>query len=232
PEPKIIFVGSGAGYGKVNVQNGRFKIYFVRGRLTSKLLGIPEEKAITDPAILVKSLYQTTDIKKRYKMSYMPHHLESEMNREGWQQVCADCGVNYIDPGSSVEQVLDEIRATDVLFTEAMHGAIIADAFRVPWVPMVTNEKILEFKWRDWMDGLGIAYEPRRIKRLYRGISNQIFPKLPKYIDYQLICRQFRATIQNAQPLLSTDSKSKDLHEKVYVQVEQLKKDYASGLLL
>ena len=231
PEPTKIIFGSGAGYGKVNVQNDRFKIYFVRGRLTSKLLGIPDEKAITDPAILVKGLYQKADTKKRYKTSYMPHHLESEMNREGWQQICADCGVNYIDPGNSVDQVLDDISATDVLFTEAMHGAIIADAFRVPWVPMVTNEKILEFKWRDWMDGLGIAYEPRRIKRLYKGISKQIFPKLPKYIDYQLICRQFKSTLKNAQPLLSSDSKSEALHEKVYLQIEQLKTDYAAGLL-
>ncbi len=57
-DPQKVIFGAGAGYGGVDIRKGQFRVYFVRGRLTAKLLEIPEEKAITDPAILVKSLYK------------------------------------------------------------------------------------------------------------------------------------------------------------------------------
>lgn len=229
--PKKIIFGSGSGYGNIDVKNERFQIYFVRGRLTAQLLAIPAEKAITDPAILVKYLYTPKHTEKHYKYSYMPHHLESEMNRQGWQQLCADCGLNYIDPGAPVEEVLAAITSTEILFTEAMHGAIVADALRIPWVPIKTNQKILEFKWKDWLEGLDIDYKPYPIHRYYRGISKQLWPKFPKYIDYQFISFQLRKTIKNAQPILSTDVKSEKLYERVLMQVEQLKKDYSLGVV-
>lgn len=228
---KVIF-GPGVGYGNIDIQNSRFKIYFVRGKLTAKCIGVSDEKAITDPAILVKGLYSKKDIKKRYKYSYMPHHLESEMNRQGWQQVCNDCGLNYIDPGNPVEQILEEITATEILLTEAMHGAIVADALRVPWVPIKTNQKILEFKWKDWLDGLNISYKPHYINRFYTGISRRIWPKFPKYIDYQLICFQIKRVIKKAKPRMSSDANCEELYEKVCIQIDQLKKDYSSDLLI
>lgn len=232
PSPKKIIFGSGAGYGNVDVNNDRFKIYFVRGRLTANLLGISTEKAITDPAILVRSLYTPKKVEKYYKYSYMPHHLESEMNSQGWQQLCADCGLNYINPGAPIEDILTEISASEILFTEAMHGAIVADALRIPWLPIKTNQKVLEFKWKDWMDGLGIDYSPFLVKRYFRGISKKVFPKLPKYIDYQSIRFQLRRTIKKAQPIMSADAKCEELYDKVCMQVDQLKNDYSAGHLV
>lgn len=230
--PRKIIFGSGAGYGNIDVKNDRFKVYFVRGRLTAKLLAISAEKAITDPAILVRTLYTPKNTEKKYKYAYMPHHLESEMNSQGWHQLCADCDLKYIDPGAPVKEVLETITATEVLFTEAMHGAIVADSLRVPWVPIKTNQKILEFKWKDWMDGLGVNYSPYLVKRYFRGISKQVLPKIPKYIDYQAIRFQLRRTIKMAQPIMSSDAKCDELHGKVCMQVEQLKQDYSAGRLV
>lgn len=41
-----------------------------------------------------------------------------------------------------------------------MHAAIIADAFRVPWVPMVTSPQINTFKWLDWTSTIEQRYTP------------------------------------------------------------------------
>jgi len=47
-----------------------------------------------------------------------------------------------------------------------MHGAIVADALRVPWLPVCCNDDILAFKWQDWLSTLKLPYEPSRITSL------------------------------------------------------------------
>jgi succinoglycan biosynthesis protein ExoV len=41
-----------------------------------------------------------------------------------------------------------------------MHGAIIADYFRTPWIPVKISRKILDFKWHDWCESIDVQYEP------------------------------------------------------------------------
>ncbi|MEM8612949.1 MAG: polysaccharide pyruvyl transferase family protein, partial [Cyanobacteria bacterium P01_H01_bin.105] len=55
---------------------------------------------------------------------------------------------------------------------EAMHGAIVADALRTAWIPIVTSPRILSFKWRDWCASIGVPYRPWRLLPL---------PEYPKY---------------------------------------------------
>ncbi|MCP6146191.1 polysaccharide pyruvyl transferase family protein, partial [Klebsiella pneumoniae] len=56
--------------------------------------------------------------------------------------------------------VLDKIRNAKLVLADAMHAAIIADAFRVPWVPMVTSPQINTFKWLDWTSTIEQRYTP------------------------------------------------------------------------
>jgi succinoglycan biosynthesis protein ExoV len=66
-----------------------------------------------------------------------------------------------------------------------MHAAIVADTFRIPWVPVVTNARINEFKWRDWTSSLDLEYAPERIPSIYgrshleRGIRERLGGLLP-----------------------------------------------------
>jgi len=52
---------------------------------------------------------------------------------------------------------------TGVLIAEAMHGAIVADALRVPWIPVRSSDSVLAFKWRDWCASLNLTYSPHAI---------------------------------------------------------------------
>jgi succinoglycan biosynthesis protein ExoV len=41
-----------------------------------------------------------------------------------------------------------------------MHAAIVADALRVPWIPVVLSPQSNSFKWLDWTLSLSLPYNP------------------------------------------------------------------------
>ena len=84
-----------------------------------------------------------------------------------WSLVCSRAGMRLISCHQSVDSVIEDILQCDVLLTEAMHGAIVADALRIPWIPVTCNAHILGFKWRDWLSSLRMTYEPTHISPLF-----------------------------------------------------------------
>ena len=72
-------------------------------------------------------------------------------SRPARRRACTD-----IDPCGGVERVIADILASELLVTEAMHGAIVADALRVPWVPVRPVQPTNRGKWFDWASALDI----------------------------------------------------------------------------
>lgn len=156
--------GSGFGYGALP-QDPNWTMHCVRGPLTADALGLEQDKAITDPAILVR-LLPRGPIKKVHAHSFMPHW---EMAESGdWERVCGFLGVNYIDPRWPTPRVLENIQQTRTLVTEALHGAIVADALRVPWIPVSSHHTVLSFKWQDWCRSIGIEYAPTTVPTFWK----------------------------------------------------------------
>jgi succinoglycan biosynthesis protein ExoV len=179
PNKKIVF-SSGFGYGTLPSITDSWRFICVRGPLTAKLLHLPESTAICDGALLVRELIgpaQTIE----YEVSFMPHHLTAKY--DDWRSICESLGYNYIDPASPVDYVIDSIRKSGVVISESLHGAIIADAFRIPWIPVRTRPRIAEFKWQDWSRSVGLEHHfewlspawianiDSRLKRIVRPIS-------------------------------------------------------------
>jgi succinoglycan biosynthesis protein ExoV len=143
---KVVF-GSGWADSRPPVIDRTWFIYCVRGPLTAARLKLDPSLAVADPAILVRHV-SLPAARRCYPVSFMPHH--SSMARADWEALCARMGLHCIDPCGGVERVLTEIRQTGVLLAEAMHGAIVADALRVPWIPVRLYGKFSDAKWRDW----------------------------------------------------------------------------------
>lgn len=165
---RLVF-GSGYGYGQEpNVHDGTWKFFCVRGPLTVERLGLDPSLAITDPALLIRSVFSTSSARSSTTVvSFMPH---CDSARQGnWQDVCDRAGINLIDPRQPVADVLDALSCTRLLIAEAMHGAIIADALRIPWVPVRCYGHISEFKWRDWCASLCMTYSPSEVSGIFRG---------------------------------------------------------------
>ena len=222
-ERRVIF-GSGVGYGKGKTPtlDEFYKVYCVRGPLSAKALGLPEELGITDGAALLRNVLPIGNSKKRYSYTYMPS--------VAWEKACQDIGFGYIDPRGSLEEALQTISETEMMIAEAMHGAIIADAFRIPWIPIVSNsESVLSFKWNDWCGSLGLPYEPNFIERLYhpRDVKDILTParKVRDYVRYKRAAQELKKVAMTCRPFLSSDDRINDLTERLTEKLEEFKAD-------
>lgn len=163
---RVIVFSSGVGYERPLKQiPDHWQILCVRGPLSAKALGLPREKAITDGGILVNRCFYPT-AHRTHAYGFMPHIHHANFAQAAWQQICKTADVRYIDPRWPIEQVLTAISEVNVLLAEAMHGAIVADALRTPWIPIVTSPRILRFKWLDWCASIGVAYRPQYLSAL------------------------------------------------------------------
>jgi succinoglycan biosynthesis protein ExoV len=127
----------------------------VRGRLTAQALGLPHRLAIGDAALLVREVIDPAPAPV-FPVSFMPHHLT--VPYDSWQDVCESLSIRFIDPTASVEATLEAIRTSALLITESLHGAVVADALRVPWIAVRSRPRILGLKWQDWASAVGVEH--------------------------------------------------------------------------
>jgi succinoglycan biosynthesis protein ExoV len=90
----------------------------------------------------------------------MPH-FES-LGWGAWQAAASVAGVRLIDPRGDPAAIIAAIGGCRVLLSEALHGGIVADALRVPWLALRPLMPIHRAKWQDWAATLDlrIAFHP------------------------------------------------------------------------
>lgn len=164
-EPVKYVLGSGVGYHAFPDIDSKWKFLCVRGPLSAKRIGLDANRAITDPAVLLTQVVGDRAVEKTRKVSFMPHCLSATF--ADWKGICAKAGLQYLDPASDVSETIFRIRQSRLVIADAMHAAIVADAFRVPWVPVNCYDHILRFKWDDWCQSLNLSYAPHSIPRIY-----------------------------------------------------------------
>lgn len=163
---ETIVFSSGFGYGTVPQVDKSWKIYCLRGPLSAEKIGVSRDLAVTDGAVLIRKYFSPTN-KKKHKYSYMPHIMQACAGGEIWKKMCDSIGISYIDPQGNINDVIDSINKTEYLISEALHGAIIADSLRVPWLPVKSNDEVFEFKWNDWCASVKLSYQPTKIFPLW-----------------------------------------------------------------
>lgn len=162
---ELHIVGSGFGYGSVPRIDKRFIFHAVRGYETARVLNLDAKLVITDPAVLLSSMTLPHAAKAGSATGFIPH-CQSSRNFD-WESVCREAGLKYISAEWSVDKVLEEMRTCKTMVCEAMHGAIAADALRIPWIPVFCYDYIATFKWKDWLSTVNLPYEPIAITSLY-----------------------------------------------------------------
>lgn len=215
--PRKIVFGTGVGYGLLPVLNEEWQVCCVRGPLSARALGLPPELAVTDSAALVRTVRRAS-VERRHSVSFIPHFRTPARVLEAGidlKLVCASAGINYIDPCAPVEEVLAGIESSGKVIAEAMHGAIVADALRVPWLPVRLSDRIRSLKWRDWCGSLGMEYKPLP------------FSPPPGAAPGEALARFLDAANTDADPVLSSTGVLDEAVERLVAGLELLKQGRA-----
>lgn len=178
---RYLLCGSGTGFGEPpDVSDSDcWRVAFVRGPRTAALMNIPTDLAMSDPAVVIPRIARFSSRGgSRGTTAFVPHCVSDNLPLYDWKRICAEAGVEYISPRRDSHSVIRAISAAEKVITESMHGAIIADAFRVPWSAVSLVDNFNEFKWSDWGESLGLKFKitplPKPVAR--KGFDAKVRP--------------------------------------------------------
>ena len=239
---KIVF---GSGVKPANeplVIDDTWDVQFLRGPLSAGALGKKHEY-ISDGAYalrLIKEFENLQNTPKKYKVSVIPYFHSVEYFN--WEEICDQLGFHYISPLAElgIDHVLHEIAASEYIISEAMHGAIIADALRVPWsrfilsTPYTEGQMVSEFKWMDWLYSVQLIIDKPVYIQFYRNsFANKWIKKLTaKTLDVKFLLRNMvkkdildqLSTVNNFY--LSKDEVIKETDERIQHKIDRLQNNY------
>ncbi|MGB3338809.1 MAG: polysaccharide pyruvyl transferase family protein [Devosia sp.] len=229
-------MGSGyAGYmGLPDVHDGTWDIRFVRGPNTARTLKIDPSLSICDSAILLRAM-ELPPPDKSVGVAFMPHY--ESLERGNWAEACQKAGITLIDATEPVDKVLSQIRGARLLVTEAMHGAIVADALRTPWIGAKPIYGGHHKKWLDWAGALDIdvrlnTLKPSSLLEYYIGktgrggalgkvgrFSASPLAAIPNRIFTDMAARHLDAMARH-EPQLSSDTMIQQVTERAQAAVD------------
>ncbi|MFO8234700.1 MAG: polysaccharide pyruvyl transferase family protein [Bacteroidales bacterium] len=248
---KIIVFSSGYAaeseeiYGDPPILDDKYEIICVRGPLTAEYFDLNANLAVSDGALLLKNM-PFPKVKKEYDFAYMPHHV-SEGIYHGWRKLIEKENIHYISPQDEPLTIIEEIRQSKLLITEAMHGAIVADSFRIPWIPVRTSAHINYFKWQDWASTLNIEVDIHKLPSLFCNrvlkeiirekynmgrvsLFNILARELYKIFTQKRKTKKFKQEINQLKSKLPLLSKEEILNKRVdelLKKIEYVKKKYS-----
>lgn len=206
PADRWVVFTSGVGYPPLprGFGDARWSVISVRGPLSASALGLPACAAVTDGALLLAALaeYAPLPSSERASVVFVPHRGAARSGE--WQAVAERAGVQYVNPLAESREVVARLRRARLVLADAMHAAIVADAMRVPWVPLSTSSHINGFKWLDWTLSMGVPYRPVKLPfaSLASHIQNAMFTMTGESYafettDPEQTLRQFRRSDAN-----------------------------------
>jgi len=249
---KIVIFSSGSWGRDHPTLDSRCKIYGVRGPRTAQTLGISADSVVGDGAYLLRLLdFKPTSQKN--ETAFIPHHRSEQY--VDWDSVCKKAGLKFISTRQPVESFLEEVRSCDKVIAEAMHGAIAADIFRIPWICTSFATNFNSDKWMDWSESMEVNLQIHQLPIVYarklpllKSLENWFkrsalsklarsdkWRKLPVAFktassdDLDALSNALKSINTTATPSLSSDTRLAFITDRLTTQLEKLKSDYKTG---
>lgn len=123
-----------------------WRFHAVRGHLTRAILNLPTDIPIGDPAILTPRIYTPRETHRDCER-YFTHCMNDDLPVIPGIEVHS----TRMDPFAAI----DLITSSRFVFTEALHVAILAHAYGVPWAWILNGHLDGMVKWFDWFSSIG-----------------------------------------------------------------------------
>lgn len=140
----------------------RLTIHAVRGPRTAAALGCPGVP-LGDPALLMPRFHPAPQRSGKGTALLVPHYLERRTPAPDAVGCNAVLRPRVRQRGRWIGwslptplEFVDQIATADFVLTGALHGAIIAQAYGIPWAAWAGSTIDCPTKWLDWFDYLGI----------------------------------------------------------------------------
>ena len=129
--------------------------------------------------------------------------------------------------GFDVEAVVQQIASSRLVIAEAMHAAIVADAFRVPWIPVTSVPETNPFKWQDWCESLDLRYKTHTITPIYRNVTGNPAKDIINKVKALLRRYELRAISKKRGATMLSDTRVLDTRR---MKMDELVKDLRDHL--
>lgn len=208
-------------------------VSFLRGPFSAYLTTGNSKNYISDSAYFINLLpnYEKyLNSEKKHKVSVIPYYRS--IDSLDWEACCQKLNWNLIKPtGNNVEDFIKQIAESEYVISEAMHGAIIADALRVPWkrlkfkAHLFEGETVSEFKWRDWLYSIDLkSHQPIHFIPNVSKLKYKLFPFLKKDKKIKVFVNQMRNL--NIDYSLSTDKKISKIVSQLKEKRDEISNKY------
>ncbi|WP_157755400.1 polysaccharide pyruvyl transferase family protein [Marinobacter salinus] len=229
--PKKIVFSSGVGYGGLTrTFDDSWDFSCVRGPNSAEQLRLKKERGICDGAVLLSDFYPVIPKQQRNEGIVFIPHLKTDWSAGiPLSKMAKRAGASYLPPNVPLDEFIAAVSGADLVITEAMHGAILADTMRVPWIPVNVHEHN-RFKWEDWFSSLELKYQSHSLSPLIWNPTKHGYYRYLK-IPYQLIkeelfLRSLKQVIAYSEPILSSDKILSAKKEKLYECVRYINEKY------
>lgn len=175
----LLVYGSGYQYGKVEAFPDGSKVFCVRGKYTCENFGLEKSCAVADPAVMLPQILprdvESTAGKlariymwkhERYRTLWKPSYWKPRYLKGTFIQKAREANQRSSETGfadvftartqGNLIGWLRRLWSCEKIETEAMHPAIVADAYGIPWKPLKWEQK-----WQDHFSMLGINEQPK-----------------------------------------------------------------------
>ena len=219
---KLVFGAGARGKSSLPIVDDSWDFRFVRGPRTANVLNEIGVKCpyITDPAILISNFFEKKN--NAIDIGLVPYFRSNVIE---WQKIADKLGYKLISPTLSVEEFMYEISSCKLVLTEAMHGAIIADSLRIPWLSyssftIAHEEETHLFKWSDWAESMELKFVERTLPILWPILDNTVINRVKTYIKKNVICWKLALFVKDNQQQLSDISVFKTKLAQIELQIE------------
>lgn len=147
----------------------QYVIHGVRGPLTANAIDSDSPPKISsDFAYLLPRKIQPSQNHGCCKVGFVPHK-DSLKLYDNWEWLLKRAGISFISPLLPPQEFVNRISECPKVMCEAMHGAILCDAYGIPWIPVFTYSGVSRSKWQDWLFGIG---HKEAVFHVFRGPRN------------------------------------------------------------